>query len=62
MFLLDVDSGVVRFAGLLQIVCHWGPLQVGAEALQREYRLRGEVAYEPHCEARQGACVWIVSL
>jgi hypothetical protein len=26
MFLIYVDSGVVRFAGLLQIVCHEGLL------------------------------------
>jgi hypothetical protein len=30
---------------------------VGAEALRTEYRLRGEVAYEPRREVVKGACV-----
>jgi hypothetical protein len=57
MFLIDVDSDVVRFAGLPQIVCHEGLLRVDAEALRTEYRLRGGVPYGPRREALKGARV-----
>jgi hypothetical protein len=45
MRLLDVDSGVVRFAGLLQVVGHSGCLSVAGEAPPTAFHLRGAAAF-----------------
>jgi hypothetical protein len=42
MVLVYVDSGVRRFAGLLQIVCHAGLLSSDVEAPLRASRQSGE--------------------